>query len=64
VNISSSAYLWFKNVDFLKGLEGKKSGVSRFWDGRISRFVLLFAFRRNVYIANPVNDFFTVTQPI
>ena len=40
---SYSVYLRFENVDSLKGVEGEKSGVSRFWDGRIPRSVLLFA---------------------
>ena len=40
---SYSVYLRFENVDSLKGLEGKKSGLSRFWDGRVPRSVLLFA---------------------
>jgi hypothetical protein len=63
---SSSVYLRFKNVDSLKGLEGKKSGVPRFWDGRIPRSVLLFAlffFRHDVHFINLVHDFFT-PQPI
>ena len=48
----------------MKGLEGEKSRVSRFWDGRIPRSVLLSTvlFRHNHFI-NPVHDFFT-PQPI
>ena len=40
---SSSVDLQFNNVDSLKGLEGEKSRVSRFWDRRIPRSVLLLA---------------------
>ena len=39
---SYSVYLRFENVDSLKGVEGEKSGVSRFWDGGIPRSVLLW----------------------
>jgi hypothetical protein len=48
----------------LKGLEDKESVVSRFWDGRIPRSVLLLAlfFRHNVHFIT-VHNFFT-PQPI
>ena len=60
---SSSVYPRLKYVDSLKGLEGKKSGVSRFWDGGISRSVLLFAPFSFVMIFISSNQFATSSLP-